>query len=63
MRTRILAAARDLLGACAPASDPPTLDEIAATAGITSRKLRAYYTSVEAIKRELASRSDHEERS
>ncbi|MEW2507652.1 hypothetical protein AB0878_45050 [Amycolatopsis sp. NPDC047767] len=58
MRTHIVDATRELLATGAPASDPPTLDEVAASAGITSRQLRAYYTSVEAIRRELTSLPD-----
>ncbi|WP_329060439.1 hypothetical protein [Amycolatopsis sp. NBC_01480] len=54
MRTRILDAARDLYAAGHAVERRPTLDEIAATAGITTRQLRAYYTSVTAIERDLA---------
>jgi hypothetical protein len=53
MRTRILDAARELYSAPDADSHPPTLDEVAATAGITARQLRAYYTSVTAIERDL----------
>jgi AcrR family transcriptional regulator len=53
MRTRILNAARDLYTARHAAERPLTLDEIAATAGITTRQLRTYYTSVAAIERDL----------
>ncbi|WP_033292702.1 hypothetical protein [Amycolatopsis jejuensis] len=54
MRNQILRAARELLTAQSPVSLPPiTLDEIAAQAGITRDQLRAYYTSVEAIRTDL----------
>lgn len=54
MRDQILRAARELLTADSAASLPPvTLDEIAAQAGITRDHLRAYYTSVSAIRNDL----------
>ncbi|MEA5366229.1 hypothetical protein VA596_42335 [Amycolatopsis sp., V23-08] len=48
MLTWITDTARDLLDD-PPPGGPVTLDEIAACAGITTRQLRAYYSSVEAI--------------
>lgn len=56
MRTQILDSARELLTATSdPRLPPVTLDEIAAQAGITTRQLRAYYTSVAAIEADLHS--------
>ncbi|WP_372667987.1 hypothetical protein [Amycolatopsis kentuckyensis] len=48
MRTWITDTTRDLLDHPPPGGSV-TLDEIAACAGITTRQLRAYYGSVEAI--------------
>ncbi len=48
MHTWITDTARDLLDGPSPGG-PVTLDEIAACAGITTRQLRAFYSSVEAI--------------
>ncbi|WP_432854899.1 hypothetical protein ACQPXB_21160 [Amycolatopsis sp. CA-161197] len=51
MRRHILTAARDLLPAIG--SPTVTLDEIAASAGITLRQLHTYYTSITAIQHDL----------
>ncbi|MET8997240.1 hypothetical protein [Amycolatopsis sp. NPDC004169] len=48
MQIWITDTARDLLND-PPPGGPVTLDEIAACAGITTRQLRAYYSSVEVI--------------
>lgn len=56
MRTWISDTARDLLDD-PPPGGPVTLDEIAACAGITTRQLRAYYSSVEAIAADIPART------
>jgi hypothetical protein len=55
MRTWITDTTRDLL-AHPPPGGPLTLDEIAACAVITTRQLRAYYGSVEAIVADIPAR-------
>jgi hypothetical protein len=58
MQTWITDTTRDLLDHPLPGG-PLTLDEIAACAGITTRQLWAYYTSVEAIVADIPARPSH----